>query len=321
MIYRSDKIRILLDTARRYARSNGTILIEGESGTGKELVARFIHEHSSRTDRPYLKVNCGAFADSLIDSALFGHERGAFTGADVQRVGCFEAAADGTLFLDEVGELPLPQQARLLRVLEDGEFFRIGSYQTQQSQARIIAATNRDLRAEVAAGRFREDLYFRLSLLQVQVPPLRDRREDIPLLAKSFLNDGSDVPSRSFTEPAMRELTTYDWPGNVRELLNVVQRASLNSDECVIDAVELDQPTLLPFPNDKAIAQLRSRTLKDIEQRVIEDRVQYLGSRKAAAESLGISDRTIRNRLAVAPVEPETTTDNLDRPRLRLRTA
>lgn len=324
MIYRSKQIGRLLDEARRYAQSDSTVLIQGESGTGKELIARHLHHCSPRASRPYLKINCGAFAENLIDSALFGHERGAFTGADRQQAGCFEAAGDGTLFLDEIGELPLPMQTRLLRVLEDHEFFRVGSYTAQRAHARILAATNRDLQAEVAAGRFRGDLYYRISMLCVRIPPLRERREDIPVLSHHFLNDGpaADVP-RSFSEPALRKLTAYDWPGNVRELSNVVQRARLTCDASVVDDVQLDSPISIPFPNDQELHSLRGLTLRQIEQMVMRDRVRYLGTREAAAESLGITARTLRNRLNKSgPASTERTADDTaerhGRPQLKI---
>jgi two-component system, NtrC family, response regulator AtoC len=218
----------VMETARKVARHPTTILLEGATGTGKELLARLIHSESTRSQGPFVAVNCGAIPENLLESEFFGHVRGAFTGADRDREGLFEAAGGGTLFLDEVGELPESLQVKLLRVLQEGEVRRVGESTPRPVDARIVAATNRDLREEVAAGRFREDLYYRLAVVTLRVPPLRERPDDLPLLVRHFVKRhgqrlGIEV---SGVDPlAMRALAAYDWPGNVRELENVLERA------------------------------------------------------------------------------------------------
>ncbi len=208
------------------ARRRATVLITGESGTGKEVVARAIHAASLRATGPFVAVNCAAIPETLLESELFGHERGAFTDAKAQRLGRFELAHGGTLFLDEVGELPLAAQAKLLRVLEDQTFIRVGGSRGVTVDVRVIVATNQDLRAMVAAHRFRDDLYYRLAVVPIRLPPLRERREDIPMLARHFLALHADeLPGATFTDDALALLTGHDWPGNVRELQNVVERA------------------------------------------------------------------------------------------------
>ena len=204
-------------------------MITGESGTGKELIARAIHEASSRRDRPLIRVNCAAIPRELFESEFFGHVRGAFTGAMRDRIGRFELADGGTLFLDEVGEIPLELQGKLLRVLQEGNFERVGEERTRAVDVRLIAATNRDLKQEVQRGRFREDLYFRLNVFPVESVPLRERREDIPLLAQHFLNSESKALKSELrlSEGDARRLSRYDWPGNVRELQNVIERAAI----------------------------------------------------------------------------------------------
>jgi PAS domain S-box-containing protein len=222
-----------LRLVERAAPTDATVLIHGESGTGKELIAQAVHQSSRRNDRPLVKVNCGAISSGLVESELFGHQRGAFTGAVSQRVGRFELASGGTLFLDEVSELPLETQVKLLRVLQEGEYERVGSSHTQRADVRIIAATNRDLAEATRRGTFRSDLYFRLNVVPIQLPPLRERKSDIPLLVDQFLpriarRIGQQVGRVSSC--AMERLMAYDWPGNVRELLNVLERAAIVSD-------------------------------------------------------------------------------------------
>ena len=220
----------LIESIRRVGSSELPVLIEGETGCGKELVSRGIHESSRRRDRPFVVVNCGAISPDLIESELFGHEKGAFTGATAQRRGAFEAAHGGTLFLDEIGELPLPLQPKLLRALEQKELKRVGGNDTVRVDVRILAATNRTLREEVARKTFRDDLYFRISTITLHVPPLRERREDILPLALHFLAEaGSDRPALELSGSAVQFLGTYGWPGNVRELRNAIQRAVVMS--------------------------------------------------------------------------------------------
>jgi DNA-binding NtrC family response regulator len=223
----------LLDLVRRAAPSEGRVLVTGENGTGKELVARAIHESSRRRGGPFVKLNCAAVPADLIESELFGHERGAFTGAVAARKGKFEQADGGTLFLDEVGDMPAAMQAKVLRVLQEGEFERVGGTQTLRCDVRVVAATNKDLQAEVQAGRFREDLFYRLNVVPIHAPPLRERREDVPELAARFLVEACDRNGRRpmrLAREAVLALQAHDWPGNVRELRNLVERLAILCD-------------------------------------------------------------------------------------------
>src|SRR5262249_46816635 len=224
----SPALRDVLDRVKRVAQADSTVLILGETGTGKELVARAIHHLSARRSQPLVKVNCGAISAGLVESELFGHEKGAFTGAQERRLGRFELANGGTIFLDEVGELPLETQVKLLRVLQDQEFERVGSCQPQRVDVRVIAATNRNLAEVVKAKGFREDLYYRLNVVPLRVPPLRDRKEDIPLLVEHFLNKFGKKLGKHLegvADDSMRQMAAYSWPGNIRELQNVIERA------------------------------------------------------------------------------------------------
>jgi two-component system, NtrC family, response regulator PilR len=224
----SPKMRATFELIQTVAPQNSRVLITGESGTGKELVARAIHENSSRAQAPFITINCGAFPESLLESELFGYMKGSFTGANENRKGLFEAAHGGTLFMDEIGNMSLTMQVRLYRVLQEGKVRPIGSTEETDVDVRIIAATNKDFEKEIAEGRFREDLYYRLSVIPIQLPPLRERREDIPLLARHFLDRFRKVmekPVSGISPEAMRRLESYDWPGNVRELENTMERA------------------------------------------------------------------------------------------------
>src|SRR5262249_36153217 len=221
MIGNSKKLREVKDLIRKAAETNSTILIQGETGTGKEVVARAIHNNSRRSERPFVAVNCGVLAEGTVESELFGHEKGAFTGAIAQKKGKFELADGGTLFLDEIGELSLPLQVKLLRVLQEREFERVGGARTIKVNIRVIGATHRDLKAAVAAGTFREDLYYRLKVVTITTPPLRERREDIPVLAQHFVTRRAPEIGRWVTGlsvAAHKILENYDWPGNIREL-------------------------------------------------------------------------------------------------------
>ena len=242
LIFESLSMHTILAKARRFARSSGTVLITGESGTGKELLAQYLHEHSTRAGRPCVRVNCAAFHDGLAESELFGHEQGAFTGASRRHDGFLHAASDGTLFLDEIGELPLPTQAKLLRVLEEGEYLRVGSTEVLRVNARIIAATNRDLVKEVAAKRFRDDLYHRLDVLSLRLAPLRERPEDIPSLVQHFIShfgSENDTPVVDLSDAVLQELTSFAWPGNVRQLRNAIHRACVEAESPTIQQVDL----------------------------------------------------------------------------------
>lgn len=231
-----------IDVATQVAPTDLSVLITGESGVGKEIFPRIIHAYSARKHAPYIAVNCGAIPEGTIDSELFGHEKGAFTGAVSDRKGYFEVTDGGTIFLDEVGELPLPTQARLLRVLETGEFIRVGSSKVQKTNVRVIAATNLDIPAAVKNGKFREDLYYRLNTIPISIPPLRERKEDIALLFRKFAADFAEkyrMPAVRLTEDAVQILQAYRWPGNIRQLKNITEQISVIEQERVADGITL----------------------------------------------------------------------------------
>ena len=295
---RMREVRRLID---QVAATESTVLLEGETGTGKELVARAIHLASRRAARTLVKINCAAISPSLVESELFGHERGAFTGASATRIGRFELADGGTLFLDEIGELPLDLQPKLLRALQEREIERVGSSRTRRVDVRVIAATNRTLVDEVRAGRFRADLFYRLAVFPIQLPPLRERREDIAAIARSTLNRLSRRLGRQlegFTEPSIYRLERYDWPGNVRELLNVVERAAILSGSSLVEV-----PTSL-LPGVEVAAEVPSRvlTMVEVERRYLESvlvRTDWcIEGPAGAAEILGLRPSTLRSRLA-----------------------
>lgn len=235
------KLKEIMDLIDRVAPTSGRVLITGESGTGKELIARAIHYSSPRVEKPMIKVNCAAIPHGLMESELFGHEKGSFTGAVKARQGVFERANGGTLFLDEIGELDMDMQAKLLRVLQSGEFTRVGGEKNLNTDVRLIAATNRDLKERIAAGEFREDLYYRLNVVTIQTPSLRERLSDVPLLAEHFLAEACQEHSlgeRKFSEQAFQELKAYHWPGNIRELKNLVERIAILAEDAVIEHIE-----------------------------------------------------------------------------------
>jgi two-component system response regulator HydG len=300
-VYQSQYMHGLLEQARRFAETNATILLLGESGTGKELMARYLHEHSQRASQPCVTVNCAAFQENLIESELFGHENGAFTGAVRQHEGCIESAQAGTLFLDEIGELPLSVQAKLLRVLEENEFRRVGSHVVRRVHARIIAATNRDLAREVAEGRFREDLFHRLDVLTLRIAPLREHSQDIPVLATHFvtrLTVESQAQVTGIAASAMKQLKEFHWPGNVRQLRNAVHRACIVSDDQFIQSFELP---LSPTPDLSVCIppDLEVLPLREIERHVILARLRrFDGNKTEAAAALGVTPRTLRNKVA-----------------------
>jgi len=269
------------------------VLIQGETGTGKELVARALHDQSPRQPFPFVPINCAALPETLIESELFGHERGAFTGAIERKSGLFEVATRGTVFLDEIGELSLPLQSRLLRVLETQEFFRVGGTRIVRVDVRIVSATNRDIRADVEAGRFREDLYYRLNGVAFRVPPLRERRGDIPLLARHFLDRAGS--GRMLEPSALEALASYDWPGNVRELEMVIGRAALLSSGPGIRAQDIPieiRPRAAPrvLRTDLTLAEME----KEYVQTVLD---KNRGHRARTAEALGIDPKTLYNKL------------------------
>jgi DNA-binding NtrC family response regulator len=278
------------------------VLITGESGTGKELVARAIHFRGSFANRPFVAVDCGSLVPTLIESELFGYEKGAFTGALKSRTGLFQSADGGTLFLDEIGELPLEMQAKLLRVLQEKEVRPVGSNQRVKVDVRVIAATNRDLEQEYRAGTFRKDLYFRLNVVTVHVPALRERRSDIPMLAHWFLERCAPGRSVQLSNAAMKSLLQYDWPGNVRELENCIERAVALGDQQVMDLDDLPgaiaSSATQDVPHSDSPDALSSTDLEDIERSTIE-RVfeQVKGDKALAGKMLGISRATLYRKL------------------------
>jgi transcriptional regulator with PAS, ATPase and Fis domain len=296
--YSSPPMQRLIEKTKRYARSSAPILIAGESGTGKELLCRFIHRESARAKKNFVAVNCAAMPDMLVESELFGHERGAFTGAFHQRVGHFQFAHRGTLLLDEVTEIPIPIQAKLLRAIEEQEVLRIGSSQPEKVDVRILATSNRELQTEVEAGNFRLDLFHRLNVLSLRILPLRERVEDISFLAMHFLNQfkGDAVGQiKGFTSSALKILRNYHWPGNIRELRNVVQCACIECDGDAIDADSL--PELNP---ERAPAGIASMNLDDVEKQLIFSSLnKHQGNKTAAAAELGITARTLNNKLRI----------------------
>jgi DNA-binding NtrC family response regulator len=294
----SGAMRAAVEIARRVAPTRANVLLTGETGTGKELFAGLIHEASSRGAHPLVKVNCAALPETLLESELFGHERGAFTGADRRRIGRFEEASGGTLFLDEVGELSPAIQAKLLRVLQDQEFHRLGGTQTLRTDARLVAATNVDLEAQVRHGRFREDLYFRLDVIRIHLPPLRERPEDVLELAHRFQREiGGDDRPRGFDPDAMTRLRAHRWPGNVRELRNAIERASLLARGPRIRAADLalTEPDLLADPETwRPELPPRGWTLRDWERALVEEALRRSGYvQKDACRLLGISRRKL----------------------------
>jgi two-component system response regulator FlrC len=290
------KMEGIVSLARRVARTDATVLIQGETGTGKEVLARFIHRTSPRSRGQFVAVNCSALPETLIEAELFGHERGAFTGAIGRREGRFEAAAGGTLLLDEVTEIPVGVQAKLLRALQEREVARVGSNQSIKVDARVIATTNRDLRIEVREGRFRQDLFYRLNVIHLQVPPLRERPGDIALLARHFLQKYAAAhasQATGYTPEALEALTSYSWPGNVRELENVIQRAAILCLSTLIapEHIHLEEHTVVSVSTPRL-------TVADMERNLIMSTLERLkGNRTHTAKELGLSVRTIRNRL------------------------
>ncbi len=286
----------VVDALRRVARTGATVLLSGESGTGKEVAARAIHRASPRADGPFVALNCATLSDNLIESELFGHERGAFTGAHAQRRGRIELASGGTLFLDEVGELRPSLQAKLLRVLQEREFERVGGARTLQADVRWIAATNRDLHAMIREGTFREDLYHRLAVFPIRLPPLRERREDIPDLARVLLASvGVDLgrPGLHLTAGCLERLGRETWSGNIRELRNVLERAAILSDGSAIEADALWFEAVSPGAEEVPLLPLA-----DLERKAIEGAMAATGGNKTqAAALLGIGIRTLYDKL------------------------
>ncbi|MDR1575502.1 MAG: sigma-54 dependent transcriptional regulator, partial [Treponema sp.] len=293
-------MRKVFDTVTRAAPTRASILITGESGVGKELVADAIHELSPRKGKPLIKVHCAALSAGLLESELFGHEKGAFTGAVSRKRGRFELANEGTLFLDEIGEIDQNIQIKLLRVLQEREFERVGGEDTIETDVRIVTATNKELKAEIEKGNFREDLYFRLNVVNIHVPPLRERKDDIPLLAASFLREFAAENAKTiegFHEKARSRLYAYDWPGNIRELRNCVESAVVMCQGNVITEEDLP-PALRAAPEDGWIRIPLGTSLEEAEKIIIRDTISFHKGRKAkAADTLGIGRKTLHRKL------------------------
>ena len=291
----------LMKNVAQVAGSRATVLIHGETGTGKELIAAAIHQNSDRKDKPFIRLNCASLSETLLESELFGHERGSFTGAMSRREGRFKQADGGTLFLDEVSEIPMSVQIKLLRFLQEREFERVGGNETLKVDVRVVAATNRNLKQRVEDGRFREDLYYRLKVVQLDVPPLRVRRSDIPLLAHAFLrrySEENDRPVRGLTEEALQHLLIYPWPGNVRELENALERAVVMCENELIDRDDLPTSAHGEMQNGSVTALIPGITMAELERIAILRTLDAVdGSTARAAEILGISQRKIQYRV------------------------
>ncbi|MGA2526157.1 MAG: sigma-54 dependent transcriptional regulator [Smithellaceae bacterium] len=303
LIGQSPSMIKLLDTVAQVAATEATILITGESGTGKEVIANAIHYNSSRKDAPFIKINCAALTETLLESELFGYEKGAFTGAERRREGKFRQAEGGSLFLDEVSEMSPAMQVKLLRVLQERELTRVGGAEVIKINVRLIAASNKDLKKEMERGRFREDLFYRLNVVGLNVPPLRERKEDIPILAQHFLQQfvaQNSKKIKGFTPQAMEKLLKYSWPGNIRELMNAIERAVVLSRKEYLDAEEL---VLMMADNSVDIKPTQNRLLEnlpleEVEKRSILDALESCsGNKSEAARRLGITRKTLRKKL------------------------
>jgi DNA-binding NtrC family response regulator len=308
----SDALQRVLEMVRKVAKSNTTVLIRGETGTGKELIAGAIHHNSLRTSRNYVKVNCAALQENLLESELFGHEKGAFTGADKQRIGRFEQADGGTLFLDEIGDMSQSTQAKILRVLQEHEFERLGGTHTLRTDVRLIAATNRDLAVMVQNGRFREDLYYRLNVVSIEVPPLRDRKDDIVPLARFFIRRFAAELKKKMDgiEPdAQKLLMRYNWPGNIRELENAIERAMLMAEGHEIASADLrlgETPSGGGLRDQTSVVKIPPTgiPLDDIERSAIVEALRMSNwVQKDAAELLSISPRVMNYKIKTLAIE------------------
>ncbi len=302
----SPKMHAVIARLRQIAPTSATVLITGESGTGKELVAKALHHNSPRRSKPFVPLNCAALSDNILESELFGHIKGAFTGADRERKGWFEHANGGTLFLDEVGDIPLSTQVKLLRALESGEIVRVGTNEPVKVNVRLISATNRDLGDAIAAGTFRQDLFHRLKVVSVKLPPLRERREDIPLLIDYFLREFAAAHGKtisSMTAAARKALTSFAWPGNVRELRNVIESMVVIDNDGILDVDDLTEDVQSVVLGGKEGAaggssQLVGHSLEDIEKFYIAETLkQTRGNREEAARLLGIGERTLYRKI------------------------
>ena len=322
IVTNNPKMLMVLKIAENAAKSRSTVLIKGESGVGKELIARMIHEKSSRANEPFIAVNCAALPETLLESELFGHEKGSFTGAISTKPGKFELANNGTILLDEITEMNFPLQAKLLRVLQEREIDRIGGKEPIKLDIRIIATTNRDMKKIIAENKFREDLYYRLNVIPLQIPPLRERKDDIPILAKVFIKKHSQInelKEKGISDSAIKKLEKYDWPGNIRELENIIERAVVICPENIIDEnyiifedeietiyeqydKQLSNESLKhdnsSVNSDESLVVKPGTTIAEMEKKLILETLKSVNdNRTVAAELLGISVRTLRNKL------------------------
>ncbi len=308
IIGRSGAMQEIFDTIERVAPTRATVLLAGESGVGKDLIARAIHFHSPRRDRPLVKINCTAIPENLMESELFGYEKGAFTGANTTKPGKFEQADTGTVFLDEIGDVPGPIQVKLLRVLQEREFERLGSNVTRHTDVRVIAATNQDLRAALEQGTFREDLYYRLNVVPLNIPALRERKQDIPFLANHFVQKlAPDSGSRveSITDAAMEKLMGYHWPGNVRELENVIERSLVMAKGTQLDAADIKlESAPRAKPQNESHFLPEGMSLDAYEQELIREALRRAdGNKSQAARMLGLTRNALRYRLTQMGLE------------------
>src|SRR5215471_7517451 len=309
IIGRSEPMQEIFATIERVAPTRATVLLAGESGVGKDLIARAIHYHSPRRDRPLVKINCSAIPENLMESELFGYEKGAFTGAQTNKPGKFEQADTGTVFLDEIGDVPAAIQVKLLRILQEREFERLGSNVTRHIDVRLVAATNQDLRAALEQGTFREDLYYRLNVVPINIPPLRERKQDIPFLANHFvqkLAPETGCQVESITDAAMEKLMAYHWPGNVRELENVIERSLVMATGTQLDASDIkleDAPRPRP-QGDGSHFMPEGMTLDQYEQEIIREALRRAdGNKSQAARLLGLTRNALRYRLTQMGLE------------------
>lgn len=304
----SQPMQEILSTVRRVAPTRATVLLLGESGTGKDLIARALHYHSTRRDKAFVKINCAAIPETLLESELFGYEKGAFTGANTSKPGKFEQADGGTVFLDEIGDVPMAVQVKLLRILQERDFERLGSNRTRQIDVRVVAATNTDLRKALENGTFREDLFYRLNVMPIAIPPLRERKEDIPELVQRFIAKFSrelGVPVDSVSDEAMATLVNYRWPGNVRQLENVIERSILLCLGTRLEARDIKLDTLAerkPMPEGHFLPE--GMTLDEYEQAIVREALRRAGGNKSqAARMLGLTRNALRYRLTQMGLE------------------
>jgi DNA-binding NtrC family response regulator len=308
IIGRSSAMQEIFDTVERVAPTRATVLLAGESGVGKDLVARAIHYHSPRRDKPLVKINCTAIPENLMESELFGYEKGAFTGANTSKPGKFEQADTGTVFLDEIGDVPGPIQVKLLRILQEREFERLGSNVTRHIDVRVVAATNQDLRAALEQGTFREDLYYRLNVVPINIPALRERKQDIPFLANHFIKKLAPETGcrvETITDAAMEKLVNYHWPGNVRELENVIERSLVMAAGTALDAADIKLESAPRVkPRDETHFLPEGMTLDQYEQDLIREALRRAdGNKSQAARLLGLTRNALRYRLTQMGLE------------------